>query len=58
MNKVKSLEEYNLLLIKEKEQLEEDTILMRERQRDHLLEILGGEEQWHVKEEKAKEEDK
>lgn len=23
-----------------------------------LLEILGGEEQWHVKEEKAKEEDK
>ena len=25
---------------------------------DELLEILGGEEQWHVKEEKAKEEDK
>ena len=25
---------------------------------NELLEILGGEEQWHVKEEKAKEEDK
>ena len=47
MNKVKSLEEYNLLLIKEKEQLEEDTILMRERQRDHLLEILGDTE-WAI----------